>query len=112
MNKYLQLEIDDTHKLSISQTIEGDEVTHEIALMRYLDSRKGYEIVESIEVYDLREMFDLIVEAHSGDLSVWYNQYTVMLDAMVDNDNEPMLSLIIDNDVDNLTIRGKDNDDT
>ena len=40
------------------------------------------------------------------------NQYEVMLDFEVDNDNEPLLSLIIDNGVDNLTIRGKDNDDT
>ena len=112
MTRHLQLEISDTHKLSIAQSIEDGEVRHEVALMRYMPRRKSYEIVETIEVYDVQELFDLICGAYDGDFSIWENQYEVMLDLDIDNDNEPMLSLIIDNDVDTLTIRGKDNDDT
>lgn len=112
MTRHLQLQVSDTHKLSVAQFIEDGEVRHEVALMRYMPRRKSYEIVEVIEVYDVQELFDLICGAYEGDFSIWENQYEVMLDFEVDNDNEPMLSLIIDNDVDNLTIRGKDNDDT
>ena len=100
MTRHLQLEISDTHKLSIAQSIEDGEVRHEVALMRYMPRRKSYEIVEVIEVYDVQELFDLICCAYDGDFSIWENQYEVMLDFDIDNDNEPMLSLIIDNDSD------------
>jgi len=100
MNRTLQLEVDDRHKLSIAQSIEDGEVRHEVALMRYKYNNKGYDIVEVIEVYDIQELFDLICEAYSGDFSIWENQYEVLLDLDVDNDNQPMLELIIDNDSD------------
>ena len=98
MNRYLQLEVDDKHKLSIAQNIEGDEVYHEIALMKYVDHERSYHIVEVIQVYDIQELFDLICEAYSGDFSIWYNQYEVLLESDVDNDNQPMLNLVVDND--------------
>lgn len=98
MNRTLQLDIDNKHKLSIAQSIEGDEVRHEVALMRYKQNDKSYHIVEVIEVYDVQELFDLICEAYSGDFSIWENQYEVLLDLDVDNDNQPMLNLVVDND--------------
>ncbi len=107
MMRTLQLHLDDSYRLDITQDGEG---AHTMTLMEYDKQRKGYVIVEAIEVYEAQEMYDLLYEAYRGDLSIWTNQYVVSLD--IDNDNEPMLSLIIDNDVDNLTIRGKDNDDT
>ena len=100
MNRTLQLEVSDTHKLSIAQSIEGDDVRHEVALMRYMPRCKSYEIVEIIEVYDVQELFDLIYAAYQGDFSIWENQYEVMLDLEFDNDNQNVLSLIIDNDSD------------
>ena len=100
MNRHLQLEVSDTHKLSIAQSIDDDAVRHEVALMRYMPRRKSYEIVEVIEVYDVQELFDLICSAYDGDFSIWENQYEVMLDLEFDNDNQNVLSLIIDNDSD------------
>ena len=98
MNRTLQLDIDNKHKLSIAQSIEDGEVRHEVALMRYNQNDKSYHIVEVIEVYDVQELFDLICEAYSGDFSIWENQYEVLLDLDVDNDNQPMLNLVVDND--------------
>ena len=100
MTRTLQLEVSDTHKLSITQYIDVEDVRHEVALMRYMPRRKSYEIVEVIEVYDVQELFDLICAAYQGDFSIWENQYEVMLDLEFDNDNQNVLSLIIDNDSD------------
>ena len=94
MMRTLQLHLDDSYRLDITQ--DGGEGAHTMTLMEYDKQRKGYAIVEAIEVYEAQEMYDLLDEAYRGDYSIWTNQYVVSLD--IDNDNEPMLRLVHDED--------------
>lgn len=91
MTRVIQLNLDDSYRLDI---VEDEDGLHTMTLMKYSEKCKGYGIVSDINVYDTQEMFDLLCDAYRGDYSIWTNQYEVVLD----NDNQPMLNLVVDND--------------
>lgn len=91
MTRVIQLHLDDSYRLDIVQDEDG---LHTMTLMEYSKKCKGYGTVSDIDVYDAQEMFDLLCDAYRGDYSIWTNQYEVVLD----NDNQPMLNLVVDND--------------
>lgn len=83
--------------LSIAQ-VDG---VHEMALMEYDPKVKGYVLVsDPIYIHDITEMFDVIHDAFDGELSIFLNQFTFEFDYddEVDNDNEPMIRLVHDED--------------
>lgn len=91
MTRVIQLHLDDSYRLDI---VEDEDGLHTMTLMEYSEKCKGYGIVSDIRVYETQEMFDLLYDAYRGDYSIWTNQYEVVLD----NDNQPMLNLVVDND--------------
>lgn len=83
--------------LSIAQ-VDG---VHEMALMGYDAKVKGYVLVsDPIYIHDITEMFEVIHDAYDGELSIFLNQYTFEFDydEEVDNDNQPMIRLVHDED--------------
>ena len=86
----------DDYILSIAQ-ING---VHEMVLLGYNNNTKRYEhLSDPIYIYDITEMFDVIHDAFDGELSIFLNQYTFEFDYdEVDNDNEPKLRLVHDED--------------
>jgi hypothetical protein len=61
------------------------------------NTEEGYVLVnEPIFIYDIQELYDIIHDAYDGELSIFLNQYHVELD--VDNDNQPMLDLVVNNE--------------
>ena len=97
----LKFKIDETHTLSLTQDIDPATgyAEHKLVLMRYVPDCRGYVLMgETIEVYEVHDLFDIIRAAYEGNLDIFLKVIDVEFD--IDNDNEPMLSLIIDNDSD------------
>ena len=96
-NLQLDLPIDGKdYMLSIAQIRGETHTTVEIGLMEYFKADRGYRLISSpYFVETAEEMFDIISDAYDGDLSLFLNRYEVELE--VDNDNQPMLNLVIDN---------------
>jgi len=96
-NLQLDLPIDDKdYMLSIAQIRGETHTTVEIALMEYFAADRGYRLIcDPVFVETAEEMFDIISDAYEGDLSIFLDQYYV--DFEIDNDNQPMLNLVVDN---------------
>ena len=90
---HLPPEKDNNYILSVSQS---DQDYLEVCLMVYIPNKRGYVLEgNTLQVYDLHELFDIVYEAiEHGELSIFMNYYEIELDSSNDN----VLSLVVDND--------------
>lgn len=95
MIKNIQLPLeDDDLMLSIAQIDHGTHITHEIALMQYIDAKRGHVVVnDPVQLDSVQELFDIMADAYQGEITIFTDRY----DVWVDNDNQPMLNLVVDN---------------
>jgi hypothetical protein len=77
--------------------IDGE---HSITLLKSSKERGGGYVTQGQPFYtdDLTEFFGVLTDAYDGELSIFLNHYEIDLDDGVDNDNEPMIKLVHDED--------------
>jgi len=95
LHLYLMDDEGNDYMLSLA-CIDGE---HSITLLKSVKERGNGYVTQGQPFYtdDLTEFFGVLTDAYDGELSIFLNHYQIELDG-VDNDNEPMLRLVHDED--------------